>query len=183
MPLHCRRQQPAQRGQDAPVGPVQARPRVAAPHNRDLVSQHEQLGVPRCRGASKQYEPAGDPGEDQVEQPAAKRSSPASSPRCPFEQQKRWMYNQLLDEPRLTAEHSDITATPNPSSSSSPRRSLAAMVHRHAGPSTPAAAALPSDELASPLRGQINESSSTHRDCVHRLNAPSLVSPDACQWP
>jgi hypothetical protein len=38
MPLHCRRQQPDQRGQDRPVGPVQARPRVPAPQNRDLVS-------------------------------------------------------------------------------------------------------------------------------------------------
>jgi alkylated DNA repair dioxygenase AlkB len=32
----------------------------------------------------------------------------------PFRQRKRWMYNQLLDEPRLTAEYPDINASPEP---------------------------------------------------------------------
>ncbi|HZE51263.1 MAG TPA: alpha-ketoglutarate-dependent dioxygenase AlkB [Jatrophihabitantaceae bacterium] len=30
----------------------------------------------------------------------------------PFEQHQRWMYNQLFDEPRLTAEYPDIGAAP-----------------------------------------------------------------------
>jgi alkylated DNA repair dioxygenase AlkB len=32
----------------------------------------------------------------------------------PFTQHKRWMYNQLLDEPRLTAEYRDIATAPEP---------------------------------------------------------------------
>jgi alkylated DNA repair dioxygenase AlkB len=32
----------------------------------------------------------------------------------PFEQHQRWMYNQLFDEPRLTAEYPDIAAAPEP---------------------------------------------------------------------
>lgn len=32
----------------------------------------------------------------------------------PFEQRKRWMYNQLFDEPRLTAEYPDIADAPEP---------------------------------------------------------------------
>jgi alkylated DNA repair dioxygenase AlkB len=32
----------------------------------------------------------------------------------PFEEHKRWMYNRMVDEPRLTAEYPDITAAPEP---------------------------------------------------------------------
>lgn len=32
----------------------------------------------------------------------------------PFEQHKRWMYNQLFDEPRLTAFYPDVAAMPEP---------------------------------------------------------------------
>jgi hypothetical protein len=32
----------------------------------------------------------------------------------PFEEHQRWMYNRMVDEPRLTAEYPDITAAPEP---------------------------------------------------------------------
>lgn len=31
-----------------------------------------------------------------------------------FEQRHRWMYNRLIDEPRLTAEYGDVSSTPEP---------------------------------------------------------------------
>src|SRR5205823_2119754 len=62
-------QQPNQRGQDRPVGPVQPRPGVAPPQYRDLVPQHQQFGILGGGVASQQHQSADQPDEDQVEQP------------------------------------------------------------------------------------------------------------------
>lgn len=32
----------------------------------------------------------------------------------PFEQRRRWMYNRVVDEPRLTAEYADLASAPEP---------------------------------------------------------------------
>jgi hypothetical protein len=71
------RQLPNQRGQDHPVGPVQARSWIPAPQYRDPVTQHEQLGVPCRVGARQEHQPGDEPSEDQVEQP--QRHEPRSS--------------------------------------------------------------------------------------------------------
>ena len=46
-PAHpqVRRQEPDQRGEDRPVGPVEPGPRIGPAQHGDLVPQHEQLGV------------------------------------------------------------------------------------------------------------------------------------------
>jgi hypothetical protein len=33
---------------------------------------------------------------------------------APFEQRRRWIYNERVDEPRLTAEYRDVTSVPDP---------------------------------------------------------------------
>jgi hypothetical protein len=38
-------QEPDERGEDRPVGPVEPGPRMSAAQHSDLVPQHEQLGV------------------------------------------------------------------------------------------------------------------------------------------
>ncbi len=43
------RQEPDQRGEDRPVGPVELRPGIGAAEDGDFVSQHEQFGVFGCR--------------------------------------------------------------------------------------------------------------------------------------
>jgi hypothetical protein len=58
---------PNQRSEEDPVGPVRPGPRLGAPQDGDLMSQHEQLGVLGRRRAAEQYQPAADPGEHQVE--------------------------------------------------------------------------------------------------------------------
>ena len=66
-PQPCR-QEPDQRGEDRPVGPVQPGPRLGSAQHGDLVAQHEQFGVlGRCRTA-EQSQPAAEPDEHQVEQ-------------------------------------------------------------------------------------------------------------------
>ena len=42
-------QEPDERREDCSVGPVQPGPRSGTTQNRDLVPQHQQLGVLRCR--------------------------------------------------------------------------------------------------------------------------------------
>ena len=42
-------QEPDQRGEDRPVGPLQPGPRMSAAQHGDFVPQHEQLGIPRGR--------------------------------------------------------------------------------------------------------------------------------------
>jgi alkylated DNA repair dioxygenase AlkB len=45
-----------------------------------------------------------------------------------FEQRRRWMYNRLVDEPRLTAEYRDLASAPEPD-----LRILARSLSRHYG--------------------------------------------------
>ena len=68
MPAQHRWEAPDQRGEQGSVGPVQAGLGVGSAQYRDLVAQHEQLNVLRRRGAGKQYQPAEEPTQDQVEQ-------------------------------------------------------------------------------------------------------------------
>ena len=68
MPARHRWEAPDQCGEQGPVGPVQAELGVGSAQYRDLVAQHEQLKVLRRRGAGKQYQPAKEPTQDQVEQ-------------------------------------------------------------------------------------------------------------------
>jgi hypothetical protein len=71
-------QHTTQRGQDRPVGPVQARSWIPAAQHRDLMTQHEQFGVLARTRPRQQHQPADDPNEDQIQQP--KRHKPRSSP-------------------------------------------------------------------------------------------------------
>jgi hypothetical protein len=42
---------------------------TVAPQNRDLVPQHQQLGILGRGGAVEQHQPSGQPSEDQMQQP------------------------------------------------------------------------------------------------------------------
>ena len=68
MPAQRRRQASDQGGEQGPVGPVQARPRVGSAEYGNLVAQDEQLDVLGCRRAAEQCQRAEKPTEDQVEQ-------------------------------------------------------------------------------------------------------------------
>jgi hypothetical protein len=61
-------QVPDQRGQHRAICPVQPGPAIAAAQHRDLMPQHQQLGVLGGRRAAEQDQPAAEPGEDQVQQ-------------------------------------------------------------------------------------------------------------------
>ena len=66
-PRHCR-QEPDQRGEDRPAGPVEPGPGMGAAQHGDLVPQHEQLGVLGGRRPAEQNQPAAEPDEDEIEQ-------------------------------------------------------------------------------------------------------------------
>ena len=66
-PQPCR-QEPDQRGEDRPVGPIEPGPRMSAAQHGDLMPQHEQLRVLGGRRPAKQDQPAADPDEDEIEQ-------------------------------------------------------------------------------------------------------------------
>ena len=61
-------QQPGQRGQDRPVGPVRLRPGDLTPQHRHLVPEHHDLRILGRLAAARQREPAEHPDHDQVEQ-------------------------------------------------------------------------------------------------------------------
>jgi len=69
-PVHPQpsRQEPDQRGEDRPVGPVEPGPGIGAAQHGDLVPQHEQLGVLEGRRPAEQNQPAAEPDEDEIEQ-------------------------------------------------------------------------------------------------------------------
>jgi hypothetical protein len=50
-------QQPRQRGEYRPVGPVDPWPGHLASQHRDLVAQHQQLGILRRRTPRQQHKP------------------------------------------------------------------------------------------------------------------------------
>ena len=62
------RQEPRQPGQHRPVGPVNAWPGHLAAQHRDLVAQHEQLGILDRRTVRQQCEPPQHLAEQQIEQ-------------------------------------------------------------------------------------------------------------------
>ena len=84
-------QQPDQPGQDRPIGPVQPRPGIAPPQERDLVPQHQQFSVLRRARAGEQHQPADQPDEDQIQQPQrhGSRSSRSHGPAHPPRPQAR----------------------------------------------------------------------------------------------
>ena len=49
-------------------GPVEPGPRMGAAQPGDLVPQHEQLRLLRCRGMAEQDQPAAEPGENEIQQ-------------------------------------------------------------------------------------------------------------------
>ena len=61
-------QEPAQRGEDRAVGPVQPGPRISATQDGDLMAQHEQLDILGGRRSAQQDKPAAKPDEDQIQQ-------------------------------------------------------------------------------------------------------------------
>jgi hypothetical protein len=61
-------QQPCKPGQHRPVGPVNPRPGHLAPQHRDLVAQHEQLGILGYRAPRQQRKPPQHLAEQQIEQ-------------------------------------------------------------------------------------------------------------------
>jgi hypothetical protein len=61
-------QQPRQPSQHRPVGPVDPWPGHLAPQHRDLVAQHQQLGVLSCRAPRQQRKPLQHLAEQQIEQ-------------------------------------------------------------------------------------------------------------------
>jgi len=69
-------QQPGQRGQDGPVGPVRLRPGDLPPDYRDLMTEHHDLRILGRLAAPQQEQPAKHPDHDQIEQ--AKRHKPRS---------------------------------------------------------------------------------------------------------
>jgi hypothetical protein len=60
-------QQPGQRCQDRPVGPVRLRAGDLSPQHRDLMTEHHDLRILRRLAAAQQHQPAKDPDHDQVE--------------------------------------------------------------------------------------------------------------------
>ena len=75
-------EQPGQGGEHRPVGPVQPRFRVLALQHRDLLAQHQQLGVLRRRRTCQQRHPPGQPddtsGRASVPSQARDPASPAA---------------------------------------------------------------------------------------------------------
>jgi hypothetical protein len=71
-------EQPGQGGEHRPVGPVQLRPGVLPQRHRDLLAQHQQLGVLRPRWACQQRHPVDQADEHQVQHPY--RHKPAILP-------------------------------------------------------------------------------------------------------
>jgi hypothetical protein len=61
-------QQPGERCQDRPIGPVRLRPGDLTPQHRDLMTEHHDLRILGRLAAAKQHEPAEDPDCDHVEQ-------------------------------------------------------------------------------------------------------------------
>jgi hypothetical protein len=61
-------QQPGQRGQDRPVGPVQPRPGDLTAQNRDLVAEDQDLGVLRRPASAQQEQPAKYPDDGEVQE-------------------------------------------------------------------------------------------------------------------
>jgi hypothetical protein len=61
-------QQPRESSQHCPVGPVDPRPGHLASQHRDLVAQHEQLGVLCRRTPRQQRKPPQHLAEQQIEQ-------------------------------------------------------------------------------------------------------------------
>ena len=70
------RQQPGQRCQDRPVGPVRLGPGDLAPEQRDLMTEDHDLRILGRLAAAQQHQLAEDPDDDQVEQ--AKGHKPRS---------------------------------------------------------------------------------------------------------
>jgi hypothetical protein len=60
------REQPDQRGEDRPVGPVQPGPRIGPAQHGYLVPQHQELGVLEGRRPGKQEQPAVQLDEDEI---------------------------------------------------------------------------------------------------------------------
>ncbi len=61
------RQVPGKRGPDRPVGPGRPGPGHLTPEHRDLMTEHQDLGVLGRLAAARQDQPAEDPDHDQVE--------------------------------------------------------------------------------------------------------------------
>ena len=70
------RQQPGQRRQDRPVGPVRLGPGDLTAQHSDLMTEHHDLRILGRLAAAQQHQPAKDPDHDQVEQ--AKGHKPRS---------------------------------------------------------------------------------------------------------
>jgi hypothetical protein len=63
-----RREQPGQRGQHRPVGPVRLRPADLTPEHGDLMAEYHDFRVLGRLAAAQQEQPAKDPDHDQVQQ-------------------------------------------------------------------------------------------------------------------
>jgi hypothetical protein len=61
-------QQPGQRGQDGPGGPVEPGTGDLGAQDRDLMAQHHDLGVLRGLPAAEQLQPAKDPDDGEVQE-------------------------------------------------------------------------------------------------------------------
>ncbi len=71
-------QQPGERRQDRPVGPVRFGPGDLTAQHRDLVTEDHDLRVLGRLAAAQQEQPAKDPDRDQIQE--AKRHKPGSCP-------------------------------------------------------------------------------------------------------
>ena len=80
-------QQPGQRRQDRPVGPVRPGPGDLTAQHSDLMTQHKDLRVLGRLAAAQQHQPAKDPDHDQVEQ--ANRDKPRSCRNQPIRPNRR----------------------------------------------------------------------------------------------
>ena len=67
---------------DCAVCPVQPGPGVLPPQHRDLMAQHQQLGILRRRRTRQQRHPASQAYEDQVEHPYCHKPSIPPAPGC-----------------------------------------------------------------------------------------------------
>ena len=80
-------QQPGQRRQDCPVGPVRPGPGDLTTEHRDLMTEHHDLRLFGRLAATEQHQPAEYPDHDQVEQ--AKGHEPRSCRNQPFRPNRR----------------------------------------------------------------------------------------------
>ena len=80
-------QQPGQRRQDRPVGPVRLGPGDLTPEHRDLMTEHHDLRVLGRLAAAQQHQPAEDPDHDQVEQTNSTRTAILPQPAHPAKPQ------------------------------------------------------------------------------------------------